>query len=63
MFPMIRSAPWSLTRIAGTEDVLFVRADAKLTAFVELEAASRVSGRALHRNQALPDLTDFRAFP
>jgi len=63
MFPMIRSAPWSLTRIAATEDVLFVRAEAKLTAFVELEAASRVPGKALHRNQALPDLTDFRAFP
>jgi hypothetical protein len=32
-----------------------VRADEILTAFLELESATRVSGEALHANRALPD--------
>ena len=36
-----------------------VRADEKLTAFIELEAAIRVQGDALHKNEAAPDLTKF----
>ena len=32
-----------------------VRADAKLTAFIELESAIRIWGHALHENKALPN--------
>jgi hypothetical protein len=40
-----------------------VRADEKLTAFAELQAAIRhVSGEALHENQVTPLLDNFAGF-
>jgi hypothetical protein len=40
-----------------------VRADEKLTAFLELQAAIRhVSGEALHENQVTPLLDNFAGF-
>jgi hypothetical protein len=43
---------------SGDRKRLVVRADEKVTAFMELEAAIRVSGKALHKN-SLTDLPSF----
>jgi len=46
---------WIVDALRGNGKRFIARSDEILTAFVELERATHVSGEALHANRALPD--------
>ena len=53
---------WIVDAHRGDGKRFVVRAEEKLTAFLELDAAVRSSEEALPENQTPPDLTDLRGF-
>jgi hypothetical protein len=50
-----RRTIWIVDARRGDGKRFVVQADEKLTAFVELESAIRLSGKTQHENRALPD--------